>query len=93
MRMEHNLAAALIMLLTAPEGYPELTRDPLRESLDDARKLSLYTGNRRMRFPSSITSGNRYHQERARPGSPEEAERKAAAEAKRARKAARGAQS
>jgi hypothetical protein len=39
-----------------------------------------------LRNPPSITSGNRIHIERARPGSPEEAERMAAAEAKRQRK-------
>jgi hypothetical protein len=39
-----------------------------------------------LRNPPSIISGNRIHTERARPGSPEEAERMAAAEAKRQRK-------
>lgn len=43
--------------------------------------------------PPSIAIRNRLHTERARPGSPEALERIAAAEAKRARRAARGAQS
>jgi hypothetical protein len=45
------------------------------------------------RFPSRITDRNRLHTERAPRGSAAEADRMAAAEAKRARKAARGARS
>lgn len=58
MRIDHNVAAALLM--------------------------GLVTGE--LRMPPSITSGNRVHGERARKGSHEEAERLAAAEAKRQRK-------
>lgn len=45
------------------------------------------------RNPPAMTSRNRMHMERARPGSAEETERMASAAAKRARKAARGARS
>lgn len=45
------------------------------------------------RNPPTMTSRNRMHIDRARPGSAEETERMAAAAAKRARKAARGARS
>lgn len=46
-----------------------------------------------LRWPRHSAQGNRLHTDRARRGSPEERERLAAAEAKRARKAARGARS
>lgn len=65
MKINHNLAAALLMGIT--RGI--------------------------FRNPPTITSGNRLHSERAPRGSPEAVERMAAAKAKRARKAARGAQS
>lgn len=44
-------------------------------------------------YPRGIASGNRVHTDRAPRGSVEERERIAAAETKRARKAARGARS
>jgi len=65
MKINHNVAAALLMGFTSGA----------------------------FRNPSSAVSGNRLHTDRAQRGSPKEAERIAAAQTKRARKAARGAQS
>jgi hypothetical protein len=53
--------------------------------------LGLASGE--FKFARGIASGNRLHTERAPRGSAEEADRLAAAAAKRARKAARGARS
>ena len=61
MKIDHNVAAAMIMGLT----------------------------NGTLRNAPAITSGNRLHTDRAPPGSPESFERIAAAEAKRARRAAK----
>jgi len=63
MKIQHNVAAALLMGLAA--GV--------------------------LQFPRGMTSSNRLHTERARPGSAEEIERIAAAEAKRQRRAAKRA--
>ena len=46
-----------------------------------------------LRYPRNATSGNRLHTERARPGGTEEAERIAAAQARRERRAAKRAKS
>lgn len=63
----------------------------LDHTVATAMLLGLVQGT--LRMPPAITDTNRHHRDRGRPGSPEAVERMAAAAAKRARKAARGAQS
>ena len=94
MRMDHNLAAVLLLGLAAGAApgvelgsRPEL--DVLNINLRRKRTFAVD----RYQMPRGMTANNRLHTERAPRGSAEEADRIAAAAAKRARKLAKRAES